>query len=170
VRRVVAVVVCAVVLLALVGGIALVRVYRIPSLSMMPAVESGDRVAVIRFAGPVQPDRGDVVAFRTPRRASALCGQGGVFLQRIVGLPGERVVSRRGRLFVDGSRLRERYVAAGRRGDVSGSWRVPRGAYLVLGDNRTQSCDSRVFGPVPEGNLIGQVFATYWPPDQLSFR
>jgi signal peptidase I len=152
------------------GGLAVVKTHRIPSVSMVPTIERGDRVAAMQFVGPVEPDRGDLVTYRTPRRTAALCGQGGVFLHRIVGLPGERVVSRRGRMFVDGSPLRESYVEEDRRGDVSGSWRVPRGAYFVLGDNRTESCDSRVWGSVPRERLIGEVFATYWPPGRVSFR
>lgn len=165
-----AVVLGACVVLLLVGGLGVVKTYRIPSTSMVPTVEPGDRVAAVRFAGPVEPDRGDLVTYRTPPRAAALCGTGGTFLHRIVGLPGERVVSRRGRVFVDGSPLRESYVEEERRGDVSGRWRVPRGAYFVLGDNRTASCDSRVWGSVPRARLIGEVFATYWPRSRASFR
>jgi signal peptidase I len=152
------------------GALVFVKAYKLPTASMEPTVSRGDRVGVIRFVGRVEPDRGDVVAFRAPRRVAALCGQSGTFLKRIVGLPGERIVERRGRLFVNGSPLREPYVAAARRDDVSGTWRVPRGAYFVLGDNRRASCDSRAWGAVPEHRLIGEVFVTYWPPSRFSFR
>ncbi|MGH3104493.1 MAG: signal peptidase I [Gaiellaceae bacterium] len=152
------------------GALVFVKAYRLPTASMEPTVEMGDRVGVIRFVGRIEPDRGDIVAFRTPPRVAELCGQGGVFLKRIVGLPGERVLERRGAVFVNGARLEEPYVEAGRRGDVSGSWRVPRRSYFVLGDNRAQSCDSRVWGAVPEKNLIGEVFVTYWPPARIAIR
>jgi signal peptidase I len=152
------------------GALLVVKAYRLPTASMEPTVRRGDRVGVIRFVGRVDPDRGDIVAFRATRRVAALCGQSGVYLKRIVGLPGERVVERAGRMFVDGARLAEPYVAAGRRDAISGSWRVPPGAYFVLGDNRRASCDSRVWGAVPRGNLIGEVFLTYWPPRRFGFR
>jgi signal peptidase I len=153
------------------GGVAVVKAYRVPARSMVPAIEPGERVAAIEFFGPVEADRGDIVAYRAPSRAAALCGHtGGVFLHRIVGLPGERVVSRRGRLFVNGSPLPEPYVEGGRRGDLSGSWRVGRGGYFVLGDNRMESCDSRVWGSVPTNNLVAEVVATYWPPSRFTFR
>ena len=161
----------AVVVLLGLGGLGVVETYRIPSVSMEPTLELGDRVAAIRFVGPVEAERGDIVAYRIPRRAEVLCGNaGGVFIHRIVGLPGERVVSRRGRLFVDGARLPEPYVETDRRGDLVGSWDVLRRGYFVLGDNRVESCDSRVWGSVPEKSLIGEVSATYWPPDRVSFR
>jgi signal peptidase I len=152
------------------GALVFVKAYKLPTASMEPTVSRGDRVGVIRFVGRVAPDRGDIVAFRAPRRVKALCGQTGTFLKRIVGLPGERIVERRGRVFVNGSPLREPYVEPARRDAVSGSWRVPRDAYFVLGDNRRESCDSRVWGAVPEQRLIGEVFVTYWPPSRFSFR
>jgi signal peptidase I len=164
----VALAVGAVAVLLWVGGL---EVYRSPGTSMVPAIKPDDRVVAVEFVGPVEPERGDIVAYRAPRRAGPLCGHaGGVFIHRIVGLPGERVVSRRGRLFVNGELLRESYVDANRRGDLSGSWRVRRGRYFVLGDNRVESCDSRVWGSVPANSLIGEVFATYWPPRRFTFR
>jgi signal peptidase I len=96
-------------------------------------------------------------------------------VKRIVGLPGERVGIRlrQGMAFVyiDGERLEEPYIENERR-DVGPEerFRVPEGHYFVMGDNRSQSCDSRVWGSVPEDNLIGKVFMTYWPPQRISFR
>ena len=88
-----------------------------------------------------------------------MCGSKGVYVKRVVGLPGETVGERTGGLvYVDGRMLDERYVSAGRRDDgVVGRWRVPNGQYLVLGDNRAFSCDSRRWGSVPKANVVGRV-------------
>jgi signal peptidase I len=103
--------------------------------------------------------RGDVVAFETPPAALTMCGSNGIYVKRVVGLPGETVVERaHGLVYVDGKRLREPYLAASRRDDgVVGTWRVPRGRYFVLGDNRAFSCDSRRWGSVPRANVVGRV-------------
>ena len=93
-------------------------------------------------------------------------------MKRIVGLPKEhvriRVRSGVGYVYVDGKPLDEPYVENDRR-DVGAedTYRVPAGQYFVMGDNRSQSCDSRVWGSVPRANLVGPVVARYWPPDRI---
>ena len=120
------------------------------------------------------PERGEIVVFKTPPQAQAKCGAGGTFVKRIIGLPGETVgMPRRGAAFVyiDGKRLEEPYIEQDRRDiDPGERFRVPPDHYFVMGDNRSQSCDSRVWGSVPQENLIGQVFMTYWPPNRICFR
>ena len=69
---------------------------------------------------------------------------------------------------IGGKPLAEPYVHADRRGGVSGTWHVPKGEYFFMGDNRRLSCDSRQWGSVPRGNLIGPLVVTYWPPDRVS--
>lgn len=175
--------------IAIVLGIkaAVVNPYRIPSSSMEPTLHCArpatgcearfsDRVLANRFIYRfTDPDRGDVVVFETPPQAQVKCGAGGTFVKRIIGLPGETVGIRlrRGAAFVyiDGQRLEEPYIEQDRR-DIGPEerFRVPLDHYFVMGDNRAQSCDSRVWGFVPEGNLIGKVFMTYWPPNRISFR
>ena len=159
--------------------------FRIPSPSMEPTLHCAkpvafcqgrfnDRVIANRLAYRfADPKRGQIVVFEAPAAAKR-CGPGdggSTFVKRIIGLPGERVSERDGVVFVNGRRLVEPYVDAALRGRETASWpRVTRGHYFVLGDNRTHSCDSRTWGTVPRGNLIGPVTLTYWPPGHLSFR
>jgi signal peptidase I len=182
-------------IVTIVGAVAIVLAikawvvnpYRIPSSSMEPTLHCArpapgcearfsDRVLANRFVYHFRdPARGDVIVFETPPAARAKCGAGGTFVKRIIGLPGERVSIRlrRGAAFVyiDGKRLEEPYIENDRR-DIGPeeTFRVPQDHYFVMGDNRSQSCDSRVWGSVPEENLIGKVFMTYWPPLRISFR
>ena len=183
-------------IVTIVGAVAIVLAikawvvnpYRIPSSSMEATLHCAqgpaapgclarfsDRVLANRFVYHFRdPARGDIIVFETPAEARAKCGAGGTFVKRIVGLPGERVGIRlrRGAAFVyiDGKRLEEPYIDNDRR-DIGPeeSFRVPQGSYFVMGDNRSQSCDSRTWGSVPRDNIIGKVFMTYWPPLRISF-
>jgi signal peptidase I len=129
-------------------------------------------LALTRF---VSYGRGDLVVFDPPPAAKARCGIAERFVKRIVGLPGERLELRSVdgvlEVYVDGGRLAEPYVDAERRTSRrAGTYEVPDDAYFVLGDNRAQSCDSRVWGPLPATELRGKLVATYWPPDRLTIR
>ena len=159
--------------------------YRIPSPSMEPTLHCAKPVAFCqgRFSDRViadrlayrfgDPERGQIVVFSAPRKADRCgAGEGGsTFVKRLVGLPGEVVSMHQGVVFIDGDRLTEPYVDPVLRGDANGTWpRVPSGRYFVLGDNRTHSCDSRMWGTVPRASLVGPAKLTYWPPTRLSFR
>jgi signal peptidase I len=91
-------------------------------------------------------------------------------VKRLVGLPGDRLVQQNGVLRVNGERVEESYIQPQRRGGRDFTATVPRDHYFMMGDNRTQSCDSREWGAVPRENLIGPVFAVYWPPQRIGFR
>jgi len=175
-----------------------VNPYRIPSSSMEPTLncakgpnpnqsgclgQSSDRVLACRICldfGP--PSRGDIVVFNTPRKAATKCGEGGTFVKRVIGLPGDTVKEDdNGFIWIRGPgskkfvRLDEPYINEGRRLQDSGHFgmtrpKVPPGDYFMMGDNRASSCDSRTWGPVPRNKLIGIVFFVYWPPDRIGFR
>jgi len=159
--------------------------YRIPSASMEPTLACArpgdgctahfsDRVIACRICYRLDsPSRGQIVVFQTPPSAAAVCGEGGVYVKRLIGMPGDTVhEDDNGFVWVDGKRLSEPYVtAAARAADVKyrgRTWHVPSGSYFMLGDNRGDSCDSRAWGFVPRSNLIGPVVLTYFPPTRIS--
>jgi signal peptidase I len=179
-------------IVTIVGAIAIVLAikawvvnpYRIPSSSMEPTLHcarpgSGcearfsDRVLANRFIYHFRkPHRGDIIVFKTPPQAVQRCGAGGTFVKRLIGLPGETWEERNGYVYINGKKLIEPYVKADRR-DTATSYprrKIPPGTYFMMGDNRQQSCDSREWGSVPRKNLIGEVFAVYWPPNRIGFR
>ena len=154
--------------------------YRIPSPSMEPTLHCAkpvagcqarfsDRVIANRLAYRLhEPERGDIIVFETTAEVEAACGHGGAFVKRVVALPGEHVAMRDGHVLVDGVRVSEPYVQARYRGKETGSWgRVPADSYFVLGDNRPMSCDSRRWGALGRGEIIGRADVTYWPPRRL---
>jgi signal peptidase I len=170
-----------------------VNPYRIPSSSMEPTLHCArpapgceasysDRVLANRFIYRFRdPKRGEIIVFKTPPEAAVKCGEGGTFVKRLIGLPGEKLKEDdQGFIWVqppgtsDWYRLKEPYVQPSRRladaAHFGETWTVPPGEYFFMGDNRGQSCDSREWGAVPRKNLIGEVFFVYWPPNRIGFR
>jgi signal peptidase I len=180
----------------IVGAVAIVLVvkayvvnpYRIPSSSMEPSLHCArpaagcearfsDRVLANRFIYHLrEPRRGEIVVFETPPEAQVKCGAGGTFVKRLIGLPGETIEVRLergdGYVYVNGKKLREPYVRPDRRiqSTAMAPRKIPPNHYFMMGDNRSQSCDSRQWGPVARDNVIGKVFATYWPPQRISLH
>ena len=183
-------------IVTIVGAIAIVLLvkafvvnpYRIPSSSMEPTLHCArpevgcearysDRVLANRFLYHLRnPRRGEIIVFKTPPEAQIKCGAGGTFVKRLIGLPGDTVELRLrrgdGYVYINGKPLDEPYIEQARRlaTQAFGPVKVQPGNYFMMGDNRSQSCDSRMWGTVPRANLIGKVFATYWPPNRVSLH
>jgi signal peptidase I len=128
---------------------------------MEPHIRSGEYVLIDTFAYRFgTPHRGEIVAFRHDDGARE------VYIKRVVGLPGERIRIDRGRVYVGGRALEEPYVLDGDDRSFP-EVTVPPASVYVLGDNRANSQDSRVFGPVSDDRLIGRAVAGVWPPRML---
>jgi len=165
-----------------------VKPFRIPSQSLEPTLDVGQRVLVnrvsLRFS---DPDRGDIVVFNPPAGADQNdCGVEQAprepcpeptegesdtnFIKRVVGLPGDELGVRNGTVYINGEPLEEPYVRGDTTCDGSATCQeitIPPDHFFMMGDNRGASADSREWGPVPGDSIIGQAFFTYWPPDEI---
>lgn len=200
--------------LALLIQALMVKPFRIPSESMVPTLEVGQRVLVNRVEGRFgHPERFDVVVFKPPagaatsscgvsegqeylpgrtyesgasedaRGAKMMCPKGSAgqhdenFIKRVIGMPGDRLKLIRGHAYVNGKMLNEPFVNKENSCDEPNTFSsectfsqeitVPPEHYFMLGDNRNASADSRYWGPVPKGYIVGEAFATYWPPSRV---
>ncbi|MEM9948027.1 MAG: signal peptidase I [Cyanobacteria bacterium P01_D01_bin.36] len=138
----------------------------IPSDTMQPAVQIDDRIFVNKFVYRYQaPERGDVIVFDAPEPALDVVGSttSVVYLKRIIGIPGDTVEVKNGKVFLNGEALVENYIQS----PMSYEWgpeTVPNDAYFVLGDNRNSNSDSHVWGFLPAENIFGRASKIFWPP------
>jgi signal peptidase I len=151
---------------ALVFGVVrpfIVEAFYIPSESMVPTLEVGDRVFVNKFIYRFsEPQRGDIIVFQSME------GEEEELIKRVIGLPGDRVAVLDGVLFVNGERWEEPYVNEQLPDNSSYEpTTVPEGAVFVMGDNRSNSRDSRFFGPVSREKIEGEAFVIFWPPSSV---
>jgi signal peptidase I len=199
----------------------LVKPYKIPSGSMVPTLQLGQRVLVNRIKGRFgTPKRGDVLVFHPPPGANeGQCGitsgqkygpapgteyigianpdlgmsvnkapimpcpvapqgaEGQAFIKRVIGMPGDRLKIVKGHAYINGKELNEPYINPQDSCDAPATYRpsctyskeitIQPGFYFMMGDNRNNSDDSRFWGPVPKKNIVGEAFATYWPPSRI---
>lgn len=165
------------------------QAFYIPSGSMLPQLQIGDRVVVSKLAYELHdPNRGDIVVFDNPRPSPSppepLAGRLarsvleaiGVsppsteeFIKRVIGLPGEVVEGRGGTIYVNGLQMVEPYLPPGTITADFGPVTVPEGHLWVMGDNRSSSSDSRVFGPIRESTVVGRAVVRVWPLRTAAF-
>ncbi len=158
----------------------LIQVFWIPSGSMEETLEIGDRVIVNKLAYRIgDPGRGDVVVFepetseeesvvtkvsRNLLESIGLRTPESDLIKRIIGLPGDTIEIKDNQIHINGSPLDEPYLRPNIRMNNFGPEVVPEGSYFVMGDNRSSSRDSRVFGPIEGSRIVGRAFSVVWPP------
>lgn len=172
----------------------LVKPYRIPSSSMEPTLTIGQRVLVNRVGfGLNNPHVGEIVVFHPPKGAEQqVCGpmphtvslgkaacsvpepehSSVNFIKRIVAGPGDVISILEGHVIRNGVREKDSYTRPCAGSDECNfpvPIKIPAGHWFMMGDNRGQSDDSRFWGPVPTGWIIGGAIITYWPPDRIGF-
>lgn len=136
----------------------IVQNFRVEGQSMEPNFHTGQYLIVDKISYRLHPiERGDVIVFVPPKEANR------DFIKRVIALPGERVEIRQGRVLINGKLLQEPYITV--------SWNytmapmvVGDNEYFVLGDNRNNSSDSRMWGMLPKKNVVGKAWLSYWPP------
>lgn len=133
---------------------------RVESISMQPTLHAGNFVLVNKVAYKLgSPERGDVIVFRYPPDPEQV-----PYIKRIVGLSGDSIRIYDGKVYVNDQLMVEPYIASATH--QGGEWTVPENSLFVMGDNRNNSSDSRSWGMVPMGNVIGKAEVVYWPPDK----
>src|SRR5205085_1049348 len=166
------------------------QAFFIPSGSMIPQLNVGDRVVVSKLAYRLHdPNRGDIVVFDAPNQVEVKDEKAlpakvvkGIlesiglstpsteeYIKRVIGLPGEKVEGRDGRVYVNGRELVEPYLPQGPTTRDFEPVVLGASELWVMGDNRENSSDSRVFGPIPESTVVGRAFVKLWPVPDGSF-
>lgn len=166
--------------------------FRVDGLSMEPTLDSGqmllvnrqvyfhfDANRVMNWIPFVERDGEHIIyPFHPPRRGDIVVlhppvNQGKPYIKRIIALPGERIAIRDGGVYINGERLQEDYLQG-----VTTSWggsvghdeiTIPEGQVFVMGDNRNNSTDSRIFGAIEIDDIIGKAWISYWPTDRITF-
>jgi signal peptidase I len=171
---------------ALVIKTFLIQAFYIPSGSMEPTLEIGDRVLVNKLSYRLHDvNRGDLVVFEAHEgngdcgqavsEAAADASESGIkdLIKRVIGLPGDVIDLRDNHILINDHVLVEPYigdqVVTAPTGSIEFPFEVPEGCIFVMGDNRTDSRDSRIFGPIDEDQIVGRAFLRVWPLDALGF-
>jgi signal peptidase I len=150
------------IILALIIRLFIFQFFVIPSGSMEPTLLVNDRIVVAKFSYYFsEPQRGDIIVFKYPRDPKR------AFVKRLIALEGETVALQDSTLYINGEPVPEPYLPEGLEFADFGPVQVPEGHLLMLGDNRNNSDDSRVWGFLQDDLLIGKLVAIYWPIDRI---
>jgi len=155
-----------------------IQTFSIPSGSMLPTLHVGDRIIVNKLSYDFHGvHRGDIVVFKRPPLESQNYSD---LVKRVVGLPGETISSVNGTIYINGKPLVVSWLPSGPQSftgplasdahqqfNMPGPVKIPAGDYYVMGDNRTDSEDSRFFGPIPESLIVGRAVAVVWPVNRI---
>lgn len=160
----------------------------IPTGSMLPTLQINDKLIIDKVSYRLNPpQRGDIVVFMPPNTAK-ICSQVGLgeavnpwqvdpntpevpeikdaYIKRLIGLPGDKIQVKQGKVYINNQALSEEYIADAPNYEL-GPITVPPNSYLMLGDNRNNSCDSHMWGFVPKDRIIGKAIVRFWPPNRL---
>ena len=134
------------------------RPYVVDGHSMMPTLLDGDRVFVVPYRGNTTADRGDIVVVKS------VTGMQELLIKRVVAISGDRIKSGDGKIVVNDTFI---YKDTNGSGSKEYDTLVPDGHVFVMGDNESNSFDSRSFGPVPKSDIIGKAMLIFWPPGDI---
>jgi signal peptidase I len=145
------------------------QTFYIPSGSMEPTLQIGDRIIVNKLSVTLgHINIGDIVVFKAPPAEN--CGEPVTDLvKRVIGLPGDHLTSKGNTIYVNGTALKENWPHSEPLGQAIGKITVPKGQYFMMGDNHSDSCDSRMWGTVPRSDIIGKAFVRIWPLSRIGF-
>jgi signal peptidase I len=156
-----------------------IATYSIPSGSMEPTLQVGDRIVVNKLSYHLHGvDRSNIVVFSTPPNEDCAGPPVADLVKRVIGLQGETISVSGGNVFINGRLLPEPWLPASEQGrtypgpspepySLHHPFRIPKGDVYMMGDNRTLSCDSRYWGPIKESTIVGKVDLRIWPLSRL---
>ena len=147
------------------------QTFFIPSGSMEPTLQIGDRIMVSKLSvefGTIH--RGDILVFKAPPGVQSDCGDNVTDLvKRVIGLPGDHLTSKGSTIYVNGQPLKQPWTHNEPIFRHIGKVTVPAKHYFMMGDNEPNSCDSRWWGSIPRSSVIGKAFLRFWPLSRLGF-
>jgi signal peptidase I len=158
-----------------------IATFSIPSGSMEPTLQIGDRIVVNKLSYDLHGvNRTNIVVFITPPYVDCAGPPVADLVKRVIGLPGEIISLHDGNVYINGRLLPEPFLPPDVRHDtypgpgtnayaLSHPYRIPAGDVYVMGDNRPNSCDSRYWGPIPESAIVGKVDLRIWPLSRIGF-